>query len=128
MVQTERKINNDRLGLGMRRGITVTVTTTPSSLATLLNAATTGRGEMPNRRQLNLRNNSATEKIFILEAAAQTVAEGVQIRVGEERPYEISITGTNNTTGPLMSPADDISKTLFATSANTAAMTVEEIA
>jgi len=124
----DRKINNDRLGLGARRGITVTVTTTPNSLATLLDAASSGREEMPNRRQLNLRNNDASTVVYVLESSTQTVAEGVQIRAGEERGYEMSITGTDNTTLASMAPPDNISKTFFATSSGTAAMTVEELA
>lgn len=118
----DRKVNHDRLGLGARRGITVTVTTTPSSLADLLDAASSGRIEMTNRRQLNLQNTSGST-IFILENASQTVSEGVQVAASGERQYEMSTTGTgNNLVG------DDISGTFFAVASGTASMVVEELA
>lgn len=121
------KVNQDRLGLGSRRGITVTVTTTPSSLATLLDAASSGRTELLGRRQLNLQNTDASSTIYVLESASQTVTEGVQITAGQERFYELSITGTDNTSLAALSPADDISKTFFAVSSGTAPMVVEEL-
>lgn len=120
-----RKINNDRLGLGQRRGITVTVTTTPSTVATLLDTASAGRTELPNRRQLNLQNTGA-QTIFILESAAQTVSEGVQLissAGANERFYEAStsITATDLDTGY------GIAGTFLAVSAGTATMVVEEV-
>lgn len=126
---TTVKINNDRLGLGARRGITVTVTDTPSSLATLLNAASTGRTEMAGRRFLALRNTqvSSPQTIYILESTTQTVTEGIQIPTLEERFYEMSTTGTNNDLVNTR-PPDSISKTFFATASGTATMTVEESA
>lgn len=118
----DRKVNHDRLGLGSRRGITVTVTTTPTSLASLLDTASSGREEMVNRRQLNLQNTSGST-IFILESTSQTVAQGVQIAAGGERGYEISITGTSNDI-----EGDSISGFYFAVSSGTASMVVEELA
>lgn len=124
------KKNNDRLGLGARRGITVTVTETPQSLAELLEAASPGRTEMSNRRQLNLRDTDGSKTIYILETTSQTIVEGIQIRAGEERFYELSVTGTDNASLLLMNPADLLSKTYFAVAPGdtSAPMTVEESA
>lgn len=126
---TVLKINQDRLGQGARRGITVTVTGTPTSLADLLDAAITGRTEMAGRRMLALKNTqvSSPQTIYILESTTQTVTEGIQIPTLEERFYEMSVTGTDNTLGNSR-PPDTISKTFFATASGTATMTVEETA
>lgn len=120
--------NKDRLGLGARRGITVTVTSTPSSLATLLNAASTGRTEMANRRQLNVKNTHATNTIYILESSSQTATEGIPMAPSEERYYEMSTTGTDNTSPQNFRPPDNISGTYFVAPAGNTTMTVEECA
>lgn len=120
-----RKINNDRLGLGQRRGITVTVTTTPSSLATLLNAASAGRTELENRRQLNLQNTGAVT-IYLLESASQTVTEGVQLLSTpglNERYYECSTSMTVND----LDTEYGTEGTFFAVSSGTCTMVVEEV-
>ena len=81
---------------------------------------------MQKRRQLNIRNTHATNYIYILENASQTTTESIQIRPGEERFYEMSTTGTDNTTGPDLRPPDTISKSLFVAPAGNTTMTVEE--
>lgn len=122
-----RKTNNDRLGLGARRGITVTVTTTPSTLDTLLDTASSGRTLMPNLRQINL-VNTGSGTIYILENTSQTVTEGVPIpnTAGiNQRFYESSPT-TWGTTGSV--EGDDISGSYFAVASGTQTMVVEELA
>jgi len=123
-----RKQNLDRLGLGARRGITVTVTTTPTTLADLLNTASPGRTLHPGLRQINFQNTSGSTTIYILENSSQTVTEGVQIPStagANERFYETSTTawGANSTLDN-----DTISGSYFATSSGTATMVVEELA
>ena len=123
-----RKQNMDRLGLGSRRGITVTVTATPSTLDTLLDTASSGRTLNAALRQVNFINTSGSATIYILENSSQTVTEGVPIPSdtgANERFYEASATawGANSTLD-----GDTISGSYFAVSSGTATMVVEELA
>jgi len=100
------------------------VTTTPSTLDTLLDAAVTGRTLGGATRQVNLQNTGAAT-IYILENDSQTVAEGVQLKASGERFYETSPTAWGENAAL---DTDSISGSYFAVAAGTVTMVVEELA
>jgi hypothetical protein len=78
------------------RVTTITVTTSPATLDTLLDAAVAGRSSLAGRRVLKLRNTHGSNPVYILESASQSITSGWNIESGQTESFEASETFTGN--------------------------------
>lgn len=115
------RVNQDRLGLGSRKLVVITVTTTPTLLSALV--ATAGKAYPGSHRHIIFTNNGSN--IVYLPATASypsPVTDSPSIAVtGGTRAYEASKTFYD-----APAATDDAEEgILFATSAGTSKVTVE---